>query len=79
MTEMSFSLIGISSPSVGALARLARPVSGSIAVPTFPYFCSAMNQTRQSADRGAQRALMSAVALRKPTFASDWDGRVIQE
>jgi hypothetical protein len=45
----------------------------------FPYFCSAMNQTRQSADRGAQRALMSALALRKPTFASDWDGRVIQE
>jgi len=37
MTEMSFSLIGVSSPSVGALARLARSVSGSMAVPAFPY------------------------------------------
>jgi hypothetical protein len=64
MTEMSFSLIGVSSPSVGALARLARSVSGSIAVPTFPYSLLGNEQTRQSADRGAQRALMSAVALR---------------
>jgi len=37
MTEISSSLVGVCSPSVGALARLARSVSGSIAVPTFPY------------------------------------------
>jgi len=30
MTEISFSLIGVCSPSVGALARLARSVSGRL-------------------------------------------------
>jgi len=76
MTEMSFSLIGVSSPSVGALARLARSVSGSIAVPTFPY-----SLLGNEPDEAISRSRCSAGAdvrggATKPTFASDWDGRV---
>jgi hypothetical protein len=45
----------------------------------FPSCVLAMGSAKQSVDRGAQRALMSALALRMATFASEWDGRVIQE
>jgi hypothetical protein len=45
----------------------------------FPSCVLAMGSAKQSVDRGAQRALMSALAPPMATFASEWDSRVMQE
>ena len=67
------------SPSVGGLARQTRSVNGSL---LFRYFRLRLlgNEPGELIGRSRrQRAPTSAFAVRKATFASDWDSGVMQE